>query len=527
MSGVVVSISSPGATAPAAVTSDANGKAVFPGLTPGEWTITGSKVGYTQWPATPPVTAAVSAPDDPANPTRATITLKSDLLECERKHGRPPTGTASGQSLALMFWSSEPWIFVLRDVLFLTFIVGAALSVVLGLVYAPPGNSFAPGALAAGAICLAYVGYFSNVIFGMAVGIPLIIIASIVFIGILVSAIVGAAGSSAMSFLGFPPPDLWGFPMLCGMWTGFLTGMLPGRLGSYSSRSIVVPVVIPAIAAVVVGVTVLLLFIFLVFKDPFAAWGVSNGVAIFLLILVAVIGSAVLGGAAGLLGCTFCNEGRTELSFLDATTSGYPGYENFLLPYNGERYCVQGHRGFVSHFNGQEPSYDFSLPEGAPVLAGKEGHIVAFKETLTGNVRTTPRNENPNYVAIRHRDGTVSKHLHLQTGSVSAVNPRANACVATHSDENAVTGPATHAANPLHVFAGNQIARNDDVGISMFPHIHMYVYSPAQSHSVAFKFRDAGVARHDGRCWSMRKYRSSNVDAGPVQIPPPAAGGPP
>jgi hypothetical protein len=55
----------------------------------------------------------------------------------------------------------------------------------------------------------------------------------------------------------------------------------------------------------------------------------------------------------------------------------------------------------------------------------------------------------------------------------------------------------------------------------------MYVYSPAQSHSVAFKFRDAGVARHDGRCWSMRKYRSSNVDAGPVQIPPPAAGGPP
>src|SRR5262249_23001346 len=123
------------------------------------------------------------------------------------------------------------------------------------------------------------------------------------------------------------------------------------------------------------------------------------------------------------------------------------------------------------------------------------------------------------------------KYLHLKKNSVSAVNSKIRDCVTKHGDEGGFTGADSEMeSNPLHVYAGQRIALTGDVGISMFPHIHFYVQLPASGGSVnhpPVKFKDDDVSGHDGQCWSMRKYESSNMDLGAVQVPPPAAGGPP
>jgi hypothetical protein len=96
--------------------------------------------------------------------------------------------------------------------------------------------------------------------------------------------------------------------------------------------------------------------------------------------------------------------------------------------------------------------------------------------------------------------------------------------------------PTSVTPNPLHVHAGQVIGANGDVGISMFPHLHLWVQKappmpptapagstidpPADTRYVAFKFKDGDTQSHEGRCWSMRKYTSSNVDKGLLVVPP-------
>jgi len=240
----------------------------------------------------------------------------------------------------------------------------------------------------------------------------------------------------------------------------------------------------------------------------------------------------VCGGFAGLLGHCFVNDGKI------AEPTPW-GHTDLLLPYAGERYCVQGHRGFISHFTwrqsytptaggparerwrgGEEFSYDFSVPLGSPVLAVKAGHIIRFKEDRDGSVREG--NSIANYVYVKHQDGTVAHYLHIKKNGFREVNPTIQPLgVATADPDGA---DRNYFTTDVHVHAGQVLAAAGHTGISMFPHIHFTVERAGGAavdgnKCIPVKFADADCARHDGRCFSMRLYKSDNVDRGPVQLP--------
>ncbi len=472
-------------------------------------------------------------------------------LECSRKHSTPTPQPFPGTSLGPIFWQGEPGLLVLRDVIWLIAGAVALITGLVGFLSAPSGSPFMPGAIAAAGICLALFGYFGGVIFGIVFGTITSILAFLAFVALTIVTIISV---SAPGFMHLPPPDPWGYPILAGTWAGFVYGWLPHRRSAYNSRGweclihvfIIGPLLGGATAAVV---SALLL-------GPAHADLSKNGGQAAAYVLV-IVGGLLFGGLANLLGFCFVNEGQTKLTS-DAFLTG------FLLPYAGERYCVQGHRGFISHFfrrsrdpnwgpQDEETSYDWSLPQAARLLCVKEGHIVDFDDTQDGSTfkppdaaslpsihddeRKLPKDKDQaNYIAIRHYDRTTAKYLHLMTDGIIGDdwNPKLAERLSTINVENAFRWDQV-SANPLHVHAGQVVGGNGNIGISMFPHLHLYLQKapplkdqpagsddydpPSDSHYAPFKFDDPDVQGHGGRCWSMRKYASSNVDNGLLVVP--------
>jgi hypothetical protein len=129
-------------------------------------------------------------------------------------------------------------------------------------------------------------------------------------------------------------------------------------------------------------------------------------------------------------------------------------------------------------------------------------------------------NSTPNFVKVKHKDGTVAEYLHGLQGGVVGVNAPLRAAGYTASG----TGPSAeynNTSNPVYVQAGQILCLAGNVGISMFPHIHFCVASAVGSSDYrAVTFDDEDVESHEGRCWSMRKYESDNSNKGGVAVPP-------
>jgi murein DD-endopeptidase MepM/ murein hydrolase activator NlpD len=295
------------------------------------------------------------------------------------------------------------------------------------------------------------------------------------------------------------------------VWGGFGWALARGRREEYFNSH---PKEI--IIAGIIGAALALALFFSVggsLGNPEGLWPVTGAVMVVVLIAAFGFGSGALGG---LFSHTFTNEGKVENPRWHTQT-------DFLLPYAGEHYCVQGIRGFISHTydpGDQEYATDWEFPLGTPILASKEGHIVLTKEDedgaqgmsvfgwfrILGNGNTTP-----NEIHVEHRDGSVAEYLHLRKGGISEINPLI---------------PASVNVQPLHVHAGQRIAAAGNVGISMFSHLHFMVkYKPGtgatdeRSSRRPVKFQDPDTASHGNRCFSMRKYVSSNVDRGMAVAP--------
>ncbi len=544
--GVTVTVMD-GATRVDSKPTDATGIAIFEALDAGEvngggkdYSFTVAKTGFDDVtdnsvtfndPATQALTS-LSVHIDVHQTTHALRVMRRQGLECTRKHSVPTPSGNTGESLGPILWQHEPWILVLLDMLWLLCGAAALLIGIIAFTAAPQGTPFLPGAIAVAGICLAYFGYFGGVIFGLAFGIPTILIAFLAFLALTVLTLISAV---APSFLHLPPPDPWGFPILAGTWVGFGYGWVPQRREAYNSKGME-SLIHPIVSAILGLVTALALCLLLLGPNKTNLDDVGRAIA-FVLVLIA---GALFGGVAGLLGFCFVNEGQTNMAFT---------LSDFTLPFAGERYCVQGHRGFVSHYfrrsrepaqwmdYDEEPSYDWSLPEGARLLCAKEGHITAYDDSQVGNTRSSPGNSQANYIAVRHFDKTTAKYLHLMNNGIAGPgwNEQLSSVISGSAVENAFD-PTSVAPNPLHVNAGQVLGANGDVGISMFPHLHLYLmkapplpvqttghgpFDPApDTHYLAFKFQDGDTQSHGGRCWSMRKYTSSNVDKGLLVIPP-------
>ncbi len=165
------------------------------------------------------------------------------------------------------------------------------------------------------------------------------------------------------------------------------------------------------------------------------------------------------------LGRAFTRQFRFTARFGDPRAVPRP--YAYALPYpRGRSYSVlQGFRGPFSHRGSNEFAVDFDCPVATPVLAAREGTIVAVHASARG-AGTTPEYHDyrrTNFVLVLHDDGTIGEYLHL--------------------------APST-----VHVRPGQRVARLEELalsgntGYSSTPHLHFQVMTAAQDGVSATSF---------------------------------------
>lgn len=461
---------------------------------------------------------------------------------CTRKHPPkpPPSGEIGEAWLGPFFWSGEPWILLLRDILWLVLVILAAILIPIGI--AIPSQYVC---LSLGAFFFAIAMYVNHIMFGMILGVIGMVLAFLGFVAIVVFQIMAMMTSpplpladTATGAFGLPHADPYMFPDLCAIWFGFAGGLIAGRREFFNYYQWAAIIVVAVICGVLAA-AIYLLMDFFMHGMQFSQWGFAV-LQFFMGLIAGLIGA--------FFGHVFINDGNLE----DGTTFQITDLE---LPYAGVRYCVQGHRGYISHFlrryeeeveipnpgggpplrgkqarmSDQEYSYDWSLPEGTPILAAKDGHITAYKEDRTGNAMAG--NSQENFIYVKHKDGSIAQYLHLRRGGVLEVNAflsdpanRTESPTAGRNDDgtpNTSRGVQYRLTDPVFVYVGQRLAAVGNVGLSMFDHIHFDVVAVRPNGDRIYapiKFKDPDVASHEGRCYSMRSYRSGNIDRGPASL---------
>jgi murein DD-endopeptidase MepM/ murein hydrolase activator NlpD len=120
----------------------------------------------------------------------------------------------------------------------------------------------------------------------------------------------------------------------------------------------------------------------------------------------------------------------------------------YNLPFKeGTRHkVIQGYGGRFSHTN--KAALDFSMPEGTPVYAAREGTIYSYKDDSNeGGPFTNERKAN--YIIIKHSDGSFSCYWHLKQNGV--------------------------VIKKGFVAKGQLIGYSDRTGFVLWPHLHFAV----------------------------------------------------
>ncbi|MBL7745519.1 MAG: M23 family metallopeptidase [Chitinophagaceae bacterium] len=77
---------------------------------------------------------------------------------------------------------------------------------------------------------------------------------------------------------------------------------------------------------------------------------------------------------------------------------------------------VQGYGGLFSHKH--KAALDFSMPEGTPVYAAREGIVYSYKDNSDEGGPFAKYEKKANYIMIKHKDGSFGCYWHLQKGGV-------------------------------------------------------------------------------------------------------------
>lgn len=139
----------------------------------------------------------------------------------------------------------------------------------------------------------------------------------------------------------------------------------------------------------------------------------------------------------------------------DAFTGKHDDEYVYTIPYQeGEQYGIgQAYGGKFSHFmKGKTHAIDFTMDEGTPICAARDGIVIFVKDDSNEHGKTYKFQEYGNYITIYHSDGTLANYFHIeQNGSKVKVG-----------DE---------------VKAGAIIALSGNTGWSSGPHLHFQVFS--------------------------------------------------
>jgi murein DD-endopeptidase MepM/ murein hydrolase activator NlpD len=131
----------------------------------------------------------------------------------------------------------------------------------------------------------------------------------------------------------------------------------------------------------------------------------------------------------------------------------------YRLPYpTGLTFSVlQGFHGAFSHRGSNEFAVDFDCPVATPVLAARDGMVVAYNAAAQG-AGTTPDfldYKRTNFVLVAHDDGTIGEYMHLSPSGIE-VKPG------------------------QRVARGERLALSGNTGFSSTPHLHFQVMTAGE-----------------------------------------------
>lgn len=139
----------------------------------------------------------------------------------------------------------------------------------------------------------------------------------------------------------------------------------------------------------------------------------------------------------------------------------------YAIPFTSghEHRIIQGMGGSFSHQGSNQYAVDFECPEGTPVVAARDGVVVALNDAATGNGTTQEWTSYAltNFVLVAHDDGTIGQYMHLEPDGVDV-----------------------HAGQ--RVSRGENLGRSGNTGFSTTPHLHFQVMTAAQDGLGAVSF---------------------------------------
>ena len=143
----------------------------------------------------------------------------------------------------------------------------------------------------------------------------------------------------------------------------------------------------------------------------------------------------------------------------------------YALPYAaGASFEVtQGYHGTFSHTGRDEFALDWKMPEGTPVLAAREGVVVAVKDDSETGGPKRKFETDANLITIQHADGTMAHYCHLAPRSAKVRVGQA-------------------------VGVGDWLAESGNTGFTSGPHLHFAVFKARDGfgrETIPVKFRTA------------------------------------
>lgn len=154
---------------------------------------------------------------------------------------------------------------------------------------------------------------------------------------------------------------------------------------------------------------------------------------------------------------------------------GFSGREigelSYRLPFPaGKSFeVIQGPGGRFSHRGEHANAIDFSMPEGSPVLAMRDGTVVQVIDSFTEGGPSESLSTKANRILIEHEDGTLAEYTHLAPRSAKIKKGES-------------------------VRAGALIALSGNTGFTTEPHLHVRLYTGYGSFPMVFQTSD-GPAR--------------------------------
>ncbi|SHH98370.1 M23 family metallopeptidase [Marivita hallyeonensis] len=143
------------------------------------------------------------------------------------------------------------------------------------------------------------------------------------------------------------------------------------------------------------------------------------------------------GGGSG----PFVLQGREKVQLFTLTTASQGGWSyrytfswsrgditarhddsyRYRLPYGSDQSFPVGQscNGRFSHIGPQKYAMDFDMPVGTPILATREGRVVAVKEDSNRGGPSRSYENDGNYVIVAHGDRTLAQYFHLRQNGIA------------------------------------------------------------------------------------------------------------